>query len=296
MNFNWKIYKVLNMDLLKAGLKYPIEFINHYKNHGIKEGRMSNVYDLYPDFNTELYKNMYLDLLKLSKEELEEHWILKGRYEGRKYKNDLKIKEELYNFIDKVLYINLENRKDRKEELLNELYRINIPKEKIIRIDAVYNKRGILGCVRSHIKALEYAKENKLGNVLILEDDIKFIENNEEINIVFNEINIEIKKENIGLIMLAGNKKRVEVYNNLLEKAINVLTTSSYIIKGEYYDKLLENFKESEKYIEAGGKTEEYALDVWWNRLNERYILRRCIGYQRESYSDIEGGIRNYGC
>ena len=79
-----------------------------------------------------------------------------------------KNKENFYNHniepkgfdsFDKYMYINLQDRKDRKEQITKELGRMNIPENKIIRIDAVKNKyNGHIGCCKSHIKTLKLAK------------------------------------------------------------------------------------------------------------------------------------------
>jgi len=74
-------------------------------------------------------------------------------------------------YIDAILYINLEHRKDRNEHILNEIHKICTDNSKIHRIDAIKNDNGALGCGLSHIKALEYAVKNEWKTVLILEDD-----------------------------------------------------------------------------------------------------------------------------
>lgn len=95
-----------------------------------------------------------------------------------------------------ILYINLEKSKDREINILNEFKKYNITNFK--RINGVYGNnynfykddigdfkfvnnfsdkkftKSELGCTLSHIKAIKYAYENKLGTVLILEDDVSF--------------------------------------------------------------------------------------------------------------------------
>ena len=109
------------------------------------------------------------------------------------------IKPHNNSFKDKInfpiLYINLEQNKDRNENILNEFKKHKIKNFK--RIDAVYGKKykfkgdnigdfkfinnfdkkfsnSELGCTLSHIKAIKYAYENNLGTLLIIEDDISF--------------------------------------------------------------------------------------------------------------------------
>ena len=88
------------------------------------------------------------------------------------YKDTRKRKLEILNkYIDKVIYINLEERKDRRistESLLGKIFE----KNKITRCNAIKSDCGAIGCTKSHIKCLEYAINNECKNILILEDDI----------------------------------------------------------------------------------------------------------------------------
>lgn len=90
MVFNWKIYRLYNEDLIKAGLKTKKEYINHYVKYGKQEGRKCEMKDIYPEFNSILYRKNYDDLKNLSNEDLEYHWITLGIIEGRVYNKYLK--------------------------------------------------------------------------------------------------------------------------------------------------------------------------------------------------------------
>ena len=76
---------------------------------------------------------------------------------------------------DGYFYINLEHRKDRKKQITNELNKMKIPINKIVRVNAIRNKRnGHIGCCKSHIKALNNALTNNYKYTMILEDDFIF--------------------------------------------------------------------------------------------------------------------------
>lgn len=286
MKFNWIIYREFNKDLEKAGLKTQLEYTNHYVKHGNKEGRkykLSDIYDVYPEFSIENYRKSNIELLKLTKEQLEYHWLLNGRNIFCREK----INTQNFEFIDKILFINLEFRKDRLEELQKEMERINIPKEKIIRIDAIYNPLGALGCTKSHMKAIEYAKNNHYKTVWILEDDVNFIVNNESINKNMRYIKDFLQAQKDSIILLSGNTIKVSEYNNVLYKAINVLTTSSYIVTESKYDELLKILRESENILETTRNIELGSCDVVWNKIENRYLLKERICYQRDSFSNV---------
>ena len=78
------------------------------------------------------------------------------------------------NHIDKIFYINLDKRDDRKTEIDNELKNYGLY-DKVERITAFHTPgQGILGCTMSHLHAIKLAKERNYSNVLILEDDFQF--------------------------------------------------------------------------------------------------------------------------
>ena len=72
-----------------------------------------------------------------------------------------------------VLYINLDSRPDRNENVKNELNKIGIINP--VRFKAIKLDNGALGCSMSHLKCIEIAKLNKYDNVFICEDDIEFL-------------------------------------------------------------------------------------------------------------------------
>jgi glycosyl transferase family 25 len=74
--------------------------------------------------------------------------------------------------IERVIYINLDHRTDRKQEVETELLKV-FPSQKIERFSAIYEKtRGHLGCTKSHIAVLEMAIANNWKNYLVVEDDM----------------------------------------------------------------------------------------------------------------------------
>ena len=85
MNFDWEVYSVLNPDLNRAGLITRQQIERHYITYAKAENRLYDIYQLYPDFNPEIYREKYTDLQNMNKRALELHWLKYGRYEGRIY-------------------------------------------------------------------------------------------------------------------------------------------------------------------------------------------------------------------
>ena len=200
---------------------------------------------------------------------------------------------KICNKIGKIVYINLEHRLDRKKQITKELDKLGC---NYMRLSAIKDKNGGLGCVRSHIKCLKYAKENNLKNILILEDDFVFTENRKMINKKLSEVFYKLNN-NWDIIMLSGHGIEEITDINILNRITKAQTASGYIVNNHYYDILLEIYRESEKHLSNNEDYKIWALDQNWKKLQEVdkwYILNPQIGKQKESYSDIEQEVVNY--
>jgi hypothetical protein len=216
--------------------------------------------------------------------------------------------KQWHEYVDVMYYINLDHREDRRNEFLEEMERMNVPSDKIVRIPAVYKpKQGDWGCSLSHINTLEVFKMSGHKNCIIFEDDFTFVRNLDQINTVFQELfESDIS---FDICMLSYNifpDYLIETTYHFLMKAIRASqTTSGYMITQEFTDKLLSNYIESASLIEKSyefGKSYEiqhfFCIDQYWNKVIEDsnwYLITDRIGVQRKSYSDIEEEIADYG-
>ncbi|MDP6525947.1 MAG: glycosyltransferase family 25 protein [Kiritimatiellia bacterium] len=77
-----------------------------------------------------------------------------------------------------MFYINLDSSRERRQHAESEFSRIGIVVERFsaIRPDSKGGHRntGVLGCKLSHLAVLRCARENKLKNIVIFEDDVLF--------------------------------------------------------------------------------------------------------------------------
>lgn len=195
--------------------------------------------------------------------------------------------------LDAIVYINLENRKDRHSLLTNELDKMKLNNRKIHKISGVYiPKNGHKGCVQSHILALNMIKLNKWKKTLILEDDAEFL-------VDLNQVLKDVDNEHWDVIMLAtANKQYINDKGYKLKRLQSATTSSAYIIKDTYVDTLLGLFNQcndntsSEKMNQD--KLEPWALDQQWAKLqrNDRWycfeedpVTQRNIWSTTESHS-----------
>lgn len=204
--------------------------------------------------------------------------------------------------IDAILYINLDSRYDRNQHILNEVHKICTNESKIHRIQAIKKEEGAMGCLLSHIKALEYILQHSEWNtILVLEDDFTFKSSNS--NEILNDIDILTKNaQNFDICLLSSNQvylKYEDTNNFRIKKVLFSQTSASYIIKRNYIKILLNNFKEALNSMESNGVQHSNCLDQYWASLQTKdnwYLIYPPIGYQYENYSDIEHRVTNYKC
>jgi len=193
-----------------------------------------------------------------------------------------------------LLYINLENRKDRKNEIENEF--INQDFFNFTRFNAIKSDKGYIGCSQSHLECLKIAKANNYSNVIILEDDFEFLINKNEFhNLLENLITFDYDVLLLSYNTYFFNIKQTD--NPLFYKITNSQTASGYIVNKKYYDKLINNFEEGLKMLEKTDIYSKYAIDQYWKSLQNTdkwYCYKKRVGKQRESYSDIEKRNVNY--
>jgi GR25 family glycosyltransferase involved in LPS biosynthesis len=201
------------------------------------------------------------------------------------------------DYIDKIIYINLDRRADRRELIEKQLHEYDISFE---RFSAIENSTfGAIGCGLSHIAVLEYAKEKQFNNILILEDDFEFIVLKDDL---YNYIKALCEPcIHYDVCLLSYNEEyqpAEDTQHPLLKKVSNSQTASGYIVNKHYYDNLISIFKYCiERLNRDNYRT--YGIDQGWKLLQKRdtwYRFPERIGIQRPSYSDIEQTHVNYKC
>jgi glycosyl transferase family 25 len=195
--------------------------------------------------------------------------------------------------IKHAFYINLLSRPDRKEHVENQLKRIGIKAE---RFNAVKMKNGAIGCSMSHLKLIEMAKKNEWDHILIVEDDILFTKPEIFID-SFNKF--LFNHPNFDVALIAGNN--LPPYAKIDDSCVQVTrcqTTTGYLVKSHYYDKMIENYKEGILNLMKDPNNHiVYAIDKYWFKLQQLdnwYLIIPLTVTQREDYSDIEKRPTNY--
>lgn len=186
----------------------------------------------------------------------------------------------MWEFVDKVIYINLDEREDRREIMAKFFEEGQIPSDKIVRFPAIKHIAGSIGCSMSHMAVIQLAKDNNWNRVLVLEDDVTW--NDFEFN--YKKLCDAIETPNWDACMLGG------IYMDIIPpyKLNYGISSYSYIVQRHYYDTLLANEKEGlAKLIKSGKRLIwnpcfnkdtlqsrinplYYATDTYWFRLQLR--------------------------
>ena len=194
----------------------------------------------------------------------------------------------MFEEIEKVVYINLEERPDRMAEVERQLS--VFPPEKVLRFNAIKHRNGAIGASKSHIAVVELAIQNNWKNVLIVEDDM-----------IWNKFDtgypIYEKLVSNPFDVLCLGSACVQ-YNPQTYKAKYVSTATAYLVNNHYYRTLLETFKDGlEKLTNDETKPSLYALDRIWMHLIERdnwFVVQPTMCIQKPGYSNIENKFVNY--
>jgi glycosyl transferase family 25 len=192
-------------------------------------------------------------------------------------------------------YINLEHRKDRNIHVIEQLTNLGLSKYE--RFNAIKMEYGAIGCSMSHLKILQNALANNYDHVLIMEDDITFLEP-EIFKANFNTF-LERQGNNWDVILFAGNN--VPPYDKIDDVCIRVkqcLTTTGYIVNGHYLKRLIDNVKMGlTNLLHKPDKGILYAIDKFWfvlQGIDRWFLIIPPTVIQREDYSDIEKRNTNY--
>lgn len=193
-----------------------------------------------------------------------------------------------------VFYINLEHRVDRKNHVEEQLNNIGL---KGSRFNAIRTANGAVGCSMSHLRIIQNAIKNNLDHVLIVEDDITFLEP----DLFKHQINefFKLHGNKWDVILLAGNN--FPPYTTVDSTCIKVnrcQTTTGYLVNGHYLKVLEQNIKMGLTHLlNKPNERNKFAIDKFWFILQQAsnwFLITPPTVIQREDYSDIEQRVVSY--
>jgi GR25 family glycosyltransferase involved in LPS biosynthesis len=182
-----------------------------------------------------------------------------------------------------IVVINLKERIDKREYIQKELKSKNL---KYTFYTATKNNDPKRGCLESHLQVIQNAIQKKVKYLLIIEDDLQFIEN---IN------TLKKPPTNWDMIYLGGTVHRI-MDSNMVDNTIDnnyvrvqCWTTHGYIMNLTNQTFVNEIIKASEY---------EHEIDRYYlEKIHPKFYAYMCnpmIAIQKPGYSDIEGREVSY--
>jgi glycosyl transferase, family 25 len=208
--------------------------------------------------------------------------------------------KNMYLNVDRVFYINLDSRTDRKLRVQRELLKL-FRFDQIERFPAVkVSGHGALGCAKSHLEVLKLAMARGYKNYIVVEDDIEIL-NLEELSTGIKEYNTSIDgRVSHDILLLAANTFQFQrtQFKSII-RTTEAFAAMAYMVRSHYYPTLLKTFEESVHLLEKHGRGSDhlFALDVCWKQLQARDTWLQLYPVtitQRPDYSDIVGGNVDY--
>jgi glycosyl transferase, family 25 len=218
--------------------------------------------------------------------------------------------QHLLKFFKQIYVINLIERPDRKQEITNQLLSIGLDIDKLSNIHFLqasipessdeFESNGAKGCFLSHLTVLKMAKETHLERVLVLEDDVNFANN---LNNIIGDV--LQKLSSIEWDIFYGDcKDHAELFankNQLVKAEPSQTITRAHFIafQGNTISHLIA-FLESILTKKAGDPTGgpmhvDGAFSFYRNLHPEckTYVSNVSLGYQRSSKSNITPSFRH---
>jgi glycosyl transferase family 25 len=192
--------------------------------------------------------------------------------------------------INKIVYINMDARTDRKSILLREFERVGFPDDKIMRFPASsYHGCANTGCLLSHANALEMAYNMNFQNVLILEDDFVFIDDTQKIH---NDIKsfFELKIDWDVVMFTTCAAVVSENTNSLISRISSSGNGAGYLVNRPMMLELSTLFKANVENLFSTKQHWIYQNDILWKTImatSQWYMFNHYLGYQKEGYSDL---------
>lgn len=191
--------------------------------------------------------------------------------------------ENPFDFFNEIWCINLDHRTDRWDHAQKEFEKIGI-KDKVQRFSAIKHTDGRIGLIKSFYHLFEYAKAKKLQNILIFEDDVKFINN------TVKNLKLALEQsENIEWKMLyfgANTHTRLEKINTNIFLLKNAFSAHAIAYHHSIFDDIINRFRVTNEI-----RNQNDINDVFFSSLQNKYtclLVNPIIATQIPSYSDLE--------
>jgi glycosyl transferase family 25 len=210
-----------------------------------------------------------------------------------------------FDYFKNIVYMNLDNREDRKNQVESELEKFNIKAQRFSSYKASVkdampyiegrnlDQHSIdlapsrVAATKSHLGVIQMAKDNNWDNVLVLEDDVKFLDH---ADIILTQALKEL--ENLPewdiLYLGANSMDTIKQISGHVGQMTAAFCGHAYVVNKHFYDTLL-SYDWNEYLI-----IDQWLLNICRDPRFKAYTVLPIIAIQYSSFSDIEGKSVNY--
>ncbi len=214
--------------------------------------------------------------------------------------------ENPFNFFDKIFYINLDERTERKLHIENQLKRFNIVAERFPAIQLTIEQNEIMknegctfknderseysrfakSCALSHLNIILKSKLMGYKNVLILEDDVVF---SDTILDDLSKTLEDLKKQpKWDMFYLGCNPFAYKKITDNLGMSLGSYAAHAYAVNSNFYDTILNMPFKVLPIIDV------YYYNLATNPLYKIYMSLENLAWQTSGYSTIEEKMVSY--
>ena len=183
------------------------------------------------------------------------------------------------------MYINLDHCRERRVYIEHELETMGITAERFVAID---REPGIVGTGLSHLEIIKQAKAKGWKNVMIFEDDFKFV-----VDKLTFESNLRSFFESntpYDVILFNAHILKSEPLNDVVSYAKEAHGSSAYIVHERFYDELINTLDEANYQLVETQIYWLYARDKSWKSLQKTHVFlyfNAPIGAIKEYYRNV---------
>jgi len=192
-----------------------------------------------------------------------------------------------FDMFDEIWCINLNKIKDRWKLAVEEFEKLGID-DRVQRFAAVEHKDGRIGLIKSFLHLFKYAKQKGLKNILIFEDDIKFLNNpSQTLEAVKSQL------QSFDMLYLGANTHtKLQQYSENVYHLNNAFAAHAICYNESVYDEIIERFEKTNQILK-----QEDINDVFFCSLQNKYkcyLTYPLLATQRPSFSNLDNRNVDY--
>lgn len=189
--------------------------------------------------------------------------------------------------IERIVYINLDHRTDRREHTEHELNHLGVTN--YTRFSAIRTPSPALGCALSHYHVVKQAALDQVSSLLVLEDDFDVLVDKETLNARIQTFMTQCPDYDV--VMFDYNLVTSEPVTEGIARVLEARTATAYLVAGHYLTTLANCYEEAcRAFTYEPWAHWLYANDIVWKVLQPKdkwYCFLPRLMYQHGGYSDL---------